>query len=258
MKSRVAIVGFSCCEGCQVQFLNLGEELLDVLDVVDIVNFRLAKEENLAGPFNIAFIEGSVVTAEEVGKLKKVRESSEKLIALGTCACSGGVQSIKNFLPHAEVRRIVYGESELDYETAEEVHPIDDYVKVDYYVPGCPFDKKGFLTTFKQALLDKKPSLVDYNVCAECKLRENGCLLDEKIFCMGPVIRGGCDALCPTRNHPCEGCWGPSEDADERIRSFLEILREHGIPEKEIALKFRKYAGFMKPFKGIASGHPNR
>jgi len=193
-----------------------------------------------------------LVAPEEVEKLKEVRMKSKKLIAFGVCACCGGVQSMKNFLPHGEARRRVYGDAKLDHEAAEEVHPIDDYVKVDFYVFGCPFDRKEFLNTFKLALLGKKPSLIDYNVCAECKLRENGCLLDKKIFCMGPVVRGGCNALCPTRNFPCEGCWGQSEDAEERIEAFLEILKSYGIPEEEIALKFRKYAGFMKPFRGVA------
>ncbi len=258
MRPKIAIVGFSCCEGCQIQFLNLGETLLNILGAADIVNFRFAKGENQAGPFDIAFVEGSIVAPEEVEALKEVREKSKLLIALGVCACCGGVQSIKNFLPHLEVRRRVYGNAKLEHEAAEEVHPIDDYVKVDHYIPGCPFDRKGFLDTLKLALMGKKPSPIDYNVCAECKLRENGCLLDKKIFCMGPVIRGGCNALCPTRNYPCEGCWGPSADAEGRIGAFLEILRAHSISKEEITLKFRKYAGSMKPFRGIASGHQDR
>jgi len=255
MKPKIAIIGLSCCEGCQIQFLNLSEVLLDILDVADIVNFRFAKGENLPGPFDIAFVEGSIVAPEEVTVIKDVREKSRILIALGICACYGGVQSMKNFFPHGEVRRRVYGDVKLTHEAAEEVHPLDDYVKVDHYIPGCPFDRKGFLDTLKLVLMDKKPSPIDYNVCAECKLRENGCLLDKKIPCMGPVVRGGCNVLCPTRNYPCEGCWGPSEDAEERIEAFLEILRSYGIPEDEITMKFRKYAGSTKPFRRLAGGH---
>jgi sulfhydrogenase subunit delta len=255
MKPKIAIIGLSCCEGCQIQFLNLGEVLLDILDVADIVNFRFAKGKNLPGPFDVAFVEGSIVAPEEVTAIKDVREKSRVLVALGTCACYGGVQSIKNFLPHAEVKRRVYGDAKLAHEAAEEVHPLDDYVKVDHYIPGCPFDRKGFLDTLKLVLMDKKPSLVDYNVCAECKLRENGCLLDKKIPCMGPVVRGGCNALCPTRNHPCEGCWGPSEDAEERIGAFLEILKSYGVPDEEVTMKFRKYAGPTESFGRLAGGH---
>jgi len=256
MKPKIAIIGLSCCEGCQVQFLNLGEEVLsDILDAADIVNFRFAKGKNLPGPFDIAFVEGSIVTPQEVEVVKEAREKSRILIALGICACCGGVQSIKNFLPHDEVRRSVYGDVKLNYEASEKVQPLDDYVKVDYYIPGCPFDMKGFLKTLKLALTGKKPSPIDYNVCAECKLRENNCLLDKKITCMGPVVRGGCNALCPSRNYPCEGCWGPSEDAEERIEAFLEILRSYGIPEEEIIMKFRKYAGPTKPFGRLTGGH---
>lgn len=255
MKPKIAIIGLSCCEGCQIQFLNLGEVLLDILDAADIVNFRFAKGKNLPGPFDIAFVEGSIVTPHEVEVVKEAREKSKILIALGICACFGGVQSIKNFLQHDEVVKSVYGDAKLEHEASEKVHPLDDYVKVDYYIPGCPFDMKGFLKTLKLALTGKKPSPIDYNVCAECKLRENGCLLDKKIPCMGPVVRGGCNALCPTRNYPCEGCWGPSEDSEERIEAYLDILRSYGVLKDEITMKFRKYAAATKQFGRFAGGH---
>jgi sulfhydrogenase subunit delta len=258
VKPKIAIIGLSCCEGCQVQFLNLGEEVLDILEAADIVNFRFVKGKNLPGPFDIALVEGSIVTPHDVEVVKEAREKSRILIALGICACFGGVQSIRNFLNNAEVRKAVYDDVKLNYEAAEKVQPLDDHVKVDYYIPGCPFDMKGFTKTLKLALTGKKPAPIDYNVCAECKLRENNCLLDKKIPCMGPVIRGGCNALCPSRNYPCEGCFGPSEDSEERIEAYLDILRAHGVLKDESYMKFRKYAAASKQFGRVASGNQDK
>lgn len=35
------------------------------------------------------------------------------------------------------------------------------------------------------------------------------CLLAQEIVCLGPVTRGGCEALCIKGNMPCTGCFGP-------------------------------------------------
>jgi coenzyme F420-reducing hydrogenase gamma subunit len=60
MKPRVAFFDFTSCEGCQLEALNLtGEELLDLVSAVDIVNFREAKTER-EDNYDIAFVEGSI------------------------------------------------------------------------------------------------------------------------------------------------------------------------------------------------------
>jgi len=248
MKLKTAIIGLTGCFGCQVQFLNLEDELLDLLEVLDIVHFPLAKEENSDGPFDLALIEGSVSTSEQVKEVKEMREKSKKVVALGTCACFGNLQGISNFQSKEEVRRTVYGDAKLNYE-AIDVAPIDRYIQVDHYVPGCPYDKGILIETLKYIALGKRPLRVDYCVCAECKLRENGCLLIEKGQpCMGPITRGGCGALCPSYNYTCEGCQGPSEDAAEVIDAYVKILKDKGISEDDILLKLRKFAPLYKPF----------
>jgi len=42
----------------------------------------------------------------------------------------------------------------------------------------------------------------------ECRKKGNRCLLLDKIPCFGPMILGGCDAVCPTAKMPCQGCRG--------------------------------------------------
>ena len=59
MKPRLGFFSFSCCEGCGLQVLNLEDELLDILGVVEIVNFREAMTEQ-SDDYDIAFVEGSI------------------------------------------------------------------------------------------------------------------------------------------------------------------------------------------------------
>jgi coenzyme F420-reducing hydrogenase gamma subunit len=44
-RPRVAIFDFACCEGCQLQIVNLEEELLDLIDNVEVVEWREAMSE---------------------------------------------------------------------------------------------------------------------------------------------------------------------------------------------------------------------
>jgi len=41
-KPRVAFFDFACCEGCQLEALNFGLEFLNLIEHIDIVNFREA------------------------------------------------------------------------------------------------------------------------------------------------------------------------------------------------------------------------
>jgi sulfhydrogenase subunit delta len=52
------------------------------------------------------------------------------------------------------------------------------------------------------------PAIPDQPVCVECKKKGNRCLLLDKKPCFGPMILGGCDAVCPTARMMCQGCRG--------------------------------------------------
>ena len=56
-RPRVAIFDFACCEGCQLQIVNLEEELLDLIDNVEVVEWHEAMSEQ-SREYDIAIIEG--------------------------------------------------------------------------------------------------------------------------------------------------------------------------------------------------------
>ena len=64
-------------------------------------------------------------------------------------------------------------------------------IEVDAVIPGCPIDRFEFLDVVKKVLLGKKPSIPDYPVCVECKLKENVCILEIGGACLGPISRAG-------------------------------------------------------------------
>ncbi len=82
-RPRVAIFDFACCEGCQLQIVNLEEELLDLIDNVDVVEWREAMSEQ-SREYDIAIIEGSITRPEDELRLEIIRTRAKTLIALGT------------------------------------------------------------------------------------------------------------------------------------------------------------------------------
>ena len=245
MKPRIGIFGFTGCAGCQLEILNLEDILLDLLSTVDVVNFRMAKSENSDGPFDISFVEGSIMSYQ-VDELKKIRENSKTLVAIGSCACHGGVQYLQNFMENPW--KIVYNDKKMIY-SSPDTKPLSSYVKVDYLLPGCPMDKDEFVEFVKSVLMGKKPVLKTYPVCVECKLKENICLLERGIMCLGPVSLAGCSAKCPSNGYPCEGCRGPVEEAN--IASQAELMKEKGIDPVDLIRRFRMFTSGAKEFEEV-------
>ncbi len=245
-KPSVAVYKLSSCAGCQLELLNLEPYLLDILEVLDIRYFPMAKREAGSGPYDLGLVEGAVTSGEEIIRLKKARADCRLLVAFGSCACYGGLPSMKNWVAERLVEERVY--PNLAAVHSIKAYGIDEYVKVDAYLKGCPVSRDELVDFIKGVLLGTKPYLRPHSVCVECKLHENLCLfVTEGQPCMGPVTTAGCGALCPSHGRVCEGCRGPANDANPE--SLVETFEEYGLTRADITRRFRKYAGMTPEFE---------
>lgn len=80
MKPRVGVFKFASCDGCQLQFLNAEDELLKLAGLVDFAFFVEARSRRLEGPYDIAFVEGSITTPDDARRIIAVREASRYLM----------------------------------------------------------------------------------------------------------------------------------------------------------------------------------
>jgi len=110
---------------------------VDFLALLDVVTFREISSER-GQDYDIALVEGSISRDDEIDRLKKIRAQAKVLVALGTCACYGGVNNLKNQFKIEEVVEIAYGKDKLE---TSKVRPLSDVVKVDLEIPGCPVSK---------------------------------------------------------------------------------------------------------------------
>ncbi len=241
-RPRAAFFGFSSCEGCQLQVVNMEEDLLKILEAIEVVSFREAMKEH-SDEYDIAFVEGSITRRSDEARLKGIRGNAEVLVALGSCATLGGINCIRNFQELESVRRLVYGESARYYETYP-ARPIKVVVPVDFEIHGCPITRKEFAMVVKSLLLGKKPEIPNYPVCVECKMAGNICVFEKGMTCMGPVTRAGCGACCVTEGSVCWGCRGFVDDPN--ADSQREILAKYGLTVHDVLNKFRLYTGFSE------------
>lgn len=225
-KPKVAFFEFDDCEGCQLAALDLtAQELLDLLSVVDIVEFREAMSEK-GTTYDIAIIEGSITRDSEIPRLQDIRNRSKLVIAFGACAHIGGFNAIKNFQKKEEYTRAAYPEAPDKYETTT-ARAIGEIIKVDVSLPECPINTQELLRVVKNLVLGKNPSIPDLPVCTECKNKENVCVFHrgQGGHCLGPITRGGCGARCPSGGGYCFGCRGLISHPN--IKAHTDMMRKY-------------------------------
>ncbi|MEF8879033.1 MAG: NADH:ubiquinone oxidoreductase [Candidatus Thermoplasmatota archaeon] len=235
MKPRVAFFDFSSCEGCQLQIANLEEELVDLIEIVDVVSFREVMKEH-SDEYDIAIVEGSIMRPMDEKRLKKIRSRCKVLVAFGACAAIGGVNKIRNQWSPEKVKKMVYGDSseieDNDYFDVFQTKAVDEVVNVDFYIRGCPPVKSEIKKVITALSMGKKPDIPNYPVCVECKKKENECLFEKDEFCLGPITRAGCDAICPTHGSACEGCRGLLKKPD--IECISDVLKRYDLTYEEL------------------------
>lgn len=242
MKPKVAFFEFTSCEGCQLTVVDTLQHHPELLDVIEIVQFREAMTER-GEDYQIAFIEGSCTRPSDEEKIRKIRTQATYVVTLGACAHLGGINAIRNWQPLESVREYVYGDKKDWFETYP-ARPISAVIKVDAEIPGCPIDRKEFAMAVTHLLQGRMPAIPEYPLCIECKLKENVCMFLRGKTCLGPITRAGCDAICPTYGDGCEGCRGliPSPN----LNSIRAALRERGMSDADIDAKMTMFLSYQK------------
>jgi sulfhydrogenase subunit delta len=250
-RPKLAVWKFTSCDGCQLQILNLEDELLVLADAVEIAHFTEATRGTLAGPYEISIVEGSISTPEEVERIRAIREASSTLIAIGACANAGGIQALRNFARLDQTLSAVYATPE--YVSAlESSLPISSEVEVDFELQGCPPDPAQLLEVLGAYLEDRRPRISSRSVCMECKERGNTCVMVASgTPCLGPITHAGCGAICPAYARGCYGCFGPKETPNPP--SLSAWWGRLGVSDADLESAYRHINGFAPEFADEAA-----
>ncbi|MCD6146520.1 MAG: sulfhydrogenase 1 subunit delta [Thermoplasmata archaeon] len=244
---KIGIHGLTSCYGCQLS-MAVVKRILDVSEKFDIKYFYMLSSAGKIEHVDVAFVEGSVSTDEDEKELRMIRENADVLVAIGSCAIHGGVQSIlfSEGIGYEEAFKTVYGDKKMDY-NGRIAQPLDKFVKVDYRLPGCPPEEEEIMYYLATFAIGSWPEEKDYPVCAECRRAGNPCILIEKGEpCLGPVTVAGCDARCIKYGIPCIGCRGPVSDVswfDSLAMSFRDRGMDKEYVKKRMAIFASRYEG---------------
>jgi len=151
-KLKIGWFSFTCCEDSTILLTEMLNENLDAWKkVIDFRHFKALKTNNSITDLDVAFVEGAISSASQAEELVKIRNNSKYLVAIGACACTGQPSASRNALVPEEIDfKIAFYLCHFDY--SKDVKKIDQFVKVDDMVIGCPMNKKTFLEVMDKYL----------------------------------------------------------------------------------------------------------
>lgn len=237
---KIAFFDFTGCEGCQLTAIDSLQTHPDLLDVVEIVEFREAMSER-GGDYRVAFVEGSCSKPDDESRLQAIRDRAEIVIAFGACAHLGGVNALRNWHPTHEVRSYVYGEMGKHFDSCS-ARPISAVIPIEGFIPGCPIDRDEFIRAVKSLLQERLPVIPDYPVCVECRLKENVCVFLHGKVCLGPITRAGCQAICPSYGLGCLGCRG--QISQSNLHGLKWALHAHSLSEVDFDQQLKLFQSY--------------
>lgn len=228
----LSTLSLASCGGCILSLLGDTDGFLDLFDNVSIGFSHMFTDAQSIPTSDILLVEGGVRTEEEVAFLREARANTHTLVAFGTCATHGGIPALSNLYSLRELLAEVY-DSDTDTESFDEpltpresLGAVDEFVDVDWYLPGCPPPVARSLEVLAQLLDGEVPEPNRSIVCRECGRKivpkvwppeaiatltlkvpdPDICLVSQGYFCLGSVTRDGCGAPCPRAGYPCSGC----------------------------------------------------
>ncbi len=147
-KIKIATVSLAGCFGCHMSILDIDEKIIDLVELVEFDRSPLT-DIKMVSDCDIGIIEGAVANVENVEVLKDFRKHCKTLVAMGACALNGGIPAMRNHFTLEQCLRESYVdgmglENSCIPDDAElpmllnKVYPVQQVVKVDYVLPGCP------------------------------------------------------------------------------------------------------------------------
>jgi len=297
----------NACSGCEISILNIGDALVDILPKLEFLHMTALVDHKFFGQVgdgtvmeipqaDIGIVTGGVRNEEHKHELEEIRKKTKFLIALGSCACYGGVPAQANMWKNEEVFEKVFRNCASTEPSPDPNNPsvpkwtptcaaLDEIVKVDISIPGCP-PHPDWIAEALTALLEGKTSwsLPERSVCDTCPVireKKSGggpvkrwiknidfnpeegidkmrCINEQGFLCMGPVTLAGCAGKsgvprCIQARTPCRGCFGPIRKGSQPMVDMMGALSSVGLDAKSVldrrALMNRYIGGhgFLRP-----------
>jgi len=207
-KLKLAVYWASSCGGCDIAIVELGEHLLELAEVADIVfwpcamDFKYKDVEEMSDGFiDVTLFNGAIRTSEDEHIAHLLRKKTKVLVAFGSCAIEGCIPALANIkgIEYALARASIgtpttdnpdgllpratceMSEGTLTLPTLyKQVRTLEQVVPVEYKIPGCPPNHDQVWNAMTAVIEDKLPPIgsllgVDLRtVCDQCPRTRTG------------------------------------------------------------------------------------
>ncbi|MDQ7826513.1 MAG: methyl viologen-reducing hydrogenase [Candidatus Eremiobacteraeota bacterium] len=288
MAVKVSSEWLNSCSGCEISLLNIGDAILDLIpSQIELVHIPALVDSKYFGATGesttlelpkatVGIISGGIRNHEHKEIAEEMRKKVDILIALGTCATDGGIPAQANMWKNEDILAKVYGDcpthapaappAEVIPAYTDNVKALDEVVKVDIFLPGCP-PHPDLIAEAILALLAGKTDwkLEERSVCDTCKVireKKGGggsvkrslesveynpdepiekmrCIMEQGWLCMGTVTRAGCAGKsgaprCIQARMPCRGCFGPIRKGAKPMVDMMGSLASVGLNAQSV------------------------
>jgi NAD-reducing hydrogenase small subunit len=167
-KVKLATVWLDGCSGCHMSFLDIDEALEAVAPKIELVYGPLVDAQAFPEQVDVTIVEGAVSSQEDLAKIQYIRQRTRLLVALGDCAVTSNVPAMRNSVPVKKILDRVYIEGVQHNpgvptdgvpKLLKRAIPVQEAVKVDLHVPGCPPPAKAILFVLSELLEGRMPDL---------------------------------------------------------------------------------------------------
>jgi F420-non-reducing hydrogenase small subunit len=289
MAVRVVSEWLNSCSGCEISILNLGGTLLDLVpEKLSLVHIPALVDSKYFGPggdqphlslpeAEVGILSGGIRNEEHKEVALEARKKCKFIIALGTCATNGGIPAQVNAFTNQEVTDKVFNKclttppapvpTQVVPKMTDRVYALDEVIKVDISIPGCP-PHPDWIADAILALLAGKTDwkLPERSVCDTCQvirekkaaggadikrsltnpvfevgepIQKMRCLMEQGFLCQGPVTLAGCagkdgNPRCVDARMPCRGCFGPIRKSANPLVEMMGALSSVGINAQSV------------------------
>jgi F420-non-reducing hydrogenase small subunit len=288
MPVKVVEDWLNACSGCEISILNIGDPLLTLLPELEFVHMTALVDHKFFGQLgegtvmeipeaDVGIVSGGVRNEEQKHEVEEIRKKVKFLIALGSCACYGGVPAQANMWKNEDTFEKIFRHCVTTEPAPDPEDPsvpkwtptcaaVDEVVKVDIAIPGCP-PHPDWIAEALTALLAGKTSwaLPERSVCDTCPvireqksgggpvkrwlenmefnpeegLEKMRCINEQGFLCMGPVTLAGCAGKtgvprCIQARTPCRGCFGPIRKGARPMVEMMGALTSVGLDPKSL------------------------
>jgi F420-non-reducing hydrogenase small subunit len=195
MTVKVASEWLNSCSGCEISIVDMGERLLDVLQLVEFVHLPALMDHKYFGQLgdgkhidipeaDVGIISGGVRNEEHLEVAETMRKRCKLIIALGTCATHGGIPALSNSFTNEQIMERAYSTETTEPGAAwpdenipvllDACYALDEKIKVDICLPGCPPHSDQVFNALVALVEGKLPQLPTKSVCDTCPTERRG------------------------------------------------------------------------------------